>query len=398
MEDKSFSISIVIPVYNVESYLEKCLDSVLNQTYREFECILVDDGSTDRSGEICDRYAAADSRVIVIHKKNGGLVSARKAGLQKASGEFIGCVDSDDWVEEDYFEKLIKKQEESDADIVAGNHFRDIGQESYAIFNCIPSGLYSLRDILPNLIYSGKFFEFGLHPSLWSKLIRKKILNITQMNVINDISCEEDGAVVYPSILMANKILLTDICGYHYVQHQGSITKSECADDLRKLNLVFSYLENIFASKGVLGVLGYQLKQWKKFIFLERQIQVFDEKSDEKTILMPYGGVLPHSRIVIYGASFLGQTINRYIALMGENLVENVLWIDKAYKNFQEQGLPVSPPEDIQNLNNEYDVVLIASVTESIVHSMKNYLLKLQVPEDKILWLSEQFVLSDDII
>ena len=122
-------LSIIIPVYNVEQYLKKCLESVLNQTYQEFECILVDDGSTDASGRICDEFAISDSRITVIHKENGGLVSVRKAGLKNASGRFIGCVDSDDWVEPDYFEKLLKMQKKYDADIVAGNLFRDIGED-----------------------------------------------------------------------------------------------------------------------------------------------------------------------------------------------------------------------------------------------------------------------------
>ena len=101
--NENFSISIIIPVYNVEPYIEKCLESVLDQTYKEFECILVNDGSTDKSGQICDRFAAIDSRIRIIHKKNGGLVSARKTGLKEASGQFIGGVDPDDWIEKDYF-------------------------------------------------------------------------------------------------------------------------------------------------------------------------------------------------------------------------------------------------------------------------------------------------------
>lgn len=391
-KNNDWFISIVVPVYNVEKYLEKCLNSVLEQTYEGFECILVDDGSTDESGNICDRFAAIDPRISVIHKENGGLVSARKSGLKKASGKFIGCVDSDDWIEKNYFECLVRMQQETEADIVAGNHYRDVGSESYTIRNRIPSGIYSRTSILSKLIYSGNFFEFGLHPSLCTKLIRKDILDITQMKVNEDIFCEEDGAVIYPSVLKADRIAVTDICGYHYVQHQGSITKSTGVNDIRKLNLVFDYLENIFTYENVLRELGMQLNQWKKFIFLERQIQVFDEALSGNTILSPYGGIKPNSRIVIYGASFLGQTIDRYVKATKDSCIENVLWIDRAYDNFQRQGLPVYPPEAIRDLRDEYEYVLIASVTKNIVHSMKEYLLKLRVPESKILWLTDTFL------
>lgn len=105
-------ISIIVPVYKVEKYLKKCVDSILNQTFKDFELILVDDGSPDNCGKICDEYAHKDSRVKVIHKENGGLSSARNAGLDIAQGEYIGFVDSDDWIEPDMYEilyKLIKK-------------------------------------------------------------------------------------------------------------------------------------------------------------------------------------------------------------------------------------------------------------------------------------------------
>jgi len=99
-------ISVIIPVYEVEAFLHKCIDSVIGQTYRELEIILVDDGSPDNCGDVCDEYAAVDSRIKVIHKQNGGLSDARNAGLDAASGEFIGFVDSDDHIEPDMFECL----------------------------------------------------------------------------------------------------------------------------------------------------------------------------------------------------------------------------------------------------------------------------------------------------
>lgn len=387
-------ISIITPVYNVEAYLEKCLESILRQTWQDFELILVDDGSTDASGDICDRFAASDKRITVIHKKNEGVTSARKAGILAATGEFVGWVDADDWIEKDYFESFVAAQRESGADIVAGNHFRDIGEQSYTVHNDIPDGQYDSKSILPNLIYSGKFFELGLHASLWSKLIRKELLDKILGYVDNKMHYAEDALMVWLSILEADKILVTDICGYHYVQHQGSITKSEGVDDLKKIRFVFHALESAFIKKGIWEKLRFQLGQWEKFVLLERHIQVFDGKNSE-SILLPYGGIPLHSRIVIYGGSALGQTIDRYIR--ESDRAENVLWIDMAYENFQRQGLPIVSPEDIKKLDGEYDYVLLASVTERIVDSMKKYLLGLQVPENKIRWLTEEFI-RDDIL
>ena len=165
-------------------------------------------------------------------------------------------------------------------------------------------------------------------------------------------------------------------------------------DDLKKIRFVFHALESAFIKKGIWEKLRFQLGQWEKFVLLERHIQVFDGKNSE-SILLPYGGIPLHSRIVIYGGSALGQTIDRYIR--ESDRAENVLWIDMAYENFQRQGLPIVSPEDIKKLDGEYDYVLLASVTERIVDSMKKYLLGLQVPENKIRWLTEEFI-RDDIL
>ena len=110
-------ISIIIPVYNAEKYLPNCLDSVINQTYKNLEIILVDDGSTDKSSEICDEYAQKDFRIKLIHKENGGVSSARNAGLALVSGDYIAWVDSDDFVAPDYIEYMYKLLKEYDADI-----------------------------------------------------------------------------------------------------------------------------------------------------------------------------------------------------------------------------------------------------------------------------------------
>ncbi|MDD5783069.1 MAG: glycosyltransferase family 2 protein [Muribaculaceae bacterium] len=116
-------ISIIVPVYNTAKYLERCIDSIVAQTYTDWELLLIDDGSTDRSGDICDRYAASDPRIQAFHKPNGGLTSARNHGLERASGEWITHIDSDDWVEPEMLAKMLAKAEESDADVVIGDFY-----------------------------------------------------------------------------------------------------------------------------------------------------------------------------------------------------------------------------------------------------------------------------------
>lgn len=386
-------ISIIVPVYNVERYLEKCLESILRQTWQEYELILVDDGSADASGEICDRYAALDTRIKVIHKEHGHVTSARKAGLRNASCEFIGWVDADDWIEEDYFEQMALAAQESGADIIAAHHYRDVGTHSYVMRSGLPDGLYKTEAIIPQLMFSGKSGIPAFSGTLWNKLIRKDILEQTALLLDEKITLGEDGIIVYTSVLNAETIMITSINGYHYVQHPVSITKSLSADDLNILALTFHHLEAVFAEKNVLKDLRFQLLQWKKNWLLSRRIEILDQNAPKNLILFPYGGIAPGSRIVIYGGSEIGKRIQEYVS--ADQRSEIVLWIDLAYEHFKNMGLPIVPPCDIQTLNGNYDYVLLATDLESTADSMKRCLLELAVPENKIRWLTTAF-LEDD--
>ena len=129
-------VSIIVPVYKAEAYLHRCVDSILAQTFTDFELLLIDDGSPDRSGEICDEYAQKDSRIRVIHKENGGVSSARQRGLDEAVGEYTIHVDSDDWVEPNMLEELYKKAKQDDADIVICDYFNNIGTKQTICRQC----------------------------------------------------------------------------------------------------------------------------------------------------------------------------------------------------------------------------------------------------------------------
>ena len=116
-------ITVIVPVYNVENYLNKCLDSLINQTYKNLEIIVINDGSTDNSGTICQEYAQKDNRIVYIEKENGGLSDARNAGLDRMTGSYVTFVDSDDWIEQDYVEVLYNKLTEHQADVSVGNYY-----------------------------------------------------------------------------------------------------------------------------------------------------------------------------------------------------------------------------------------------------------------------------------
>lgn len=168
-------ISIIVPVYNTENYLTKCLDSIINQTYKNLEIILIDDGSTDNSGKICDKYAKRDKRIVVIHKTNGGVSSARNLGLKIANGSYIGFVDADDWIADDMYEILYVNLKKFNADISVCK-FKNI----YTRNNIIYNNGDNAKTILLNAV---KSMEFLLNSKenymccLWNKLYKKELLS-----------------------------------------------------------------------------------------------------------------------------------------------------------------------------------------------------------------------------
>jgi glycosyltransferase involved in cell wall biosynthesis len=377
-------ISVIVPIYNTSEYLEQCVGSILNQTYRDLEVILVDDGSSYLCGKACDEYAVTDYRVKVIHKENGGLVSARKTGLKAATGEFVGYVDSDDWIEPDYYEKMVLAQEKTGADIVLSGHFHDIGADSRQVRDNFPVGVYTKEQLLPALLYAGRFFEYGVQPHMVTKLFKKEIAVKMQMRVDNRIVIGEDAAVVYPSVLEAEKVYVSDVCAYHYIQHPNSITKSrEVKKGAEIYDLLFKCLEEAFKEKKVWEILESQLKQYKKYLLFMHQISIFDKK-----VLMPYGGIQQGSKVIIYGAGVLGQKMYRYLAEKEE--ISIVLWVDQKYVVYQENGFGVSDPDEILKVT-DYDFILIANTVQDVAENIRQYLVDKGIDNKKILWFSEEF-------
>lgn len=376
-------ISVIVPIYNTSEYLEQCVGSILNQTYRDLEVILVDDGSSYLCGKACDEYALRDSRIKVIHKENGGSTSARKAGLEIANGDFVSYVDGDDWIEPDYYEKMAAAQEKTGADMVLSGHFHDIGTDSRRVNDNFPTGVYAREQLLPTLLYAGQFFEYGIQPHMVTKLFRREILRKTQMCVDDRIVIGEDAAVVYPSVLEAEKIVILDVCAYHYVQHSDSMTKKEREDKEDIYGLLFAHLEKAFKNKNVWEIMKPQLRQYRKYLLFMHQISYFDEK-----VLVPYGGIAAGSKVVIYGAGVLGQKIHRY--LMRKKEICIVLWLDQKYEIYREKGLAVDAPNEILKVP-EYDFILIANTVQSTAETIRHNLVDNGIDDRKILWFSEEF-------
>jgi Glycosyltransferases involved in cell wall biogenesis len=226
---ENFLFSIIVPIYNVDLYLEECLNSICKQTYTNFEVILVDDGSTDKSGAICDMYVKRDQRFRVIHKKNGGLVSARQAGVTEAKGDYIVCVDGDDWISLNYLLMFKEEIENNHPDIICCGHIISDGLDNKKVLLSNENRYYTKeeirREIYPSLIQTEKAEYFS--PSLWAKAFKSNLYYQQQQHVDINISVGEDGACTIPCIFYAESMSLISECLYYYRTNFLSITKNK---------------------------------------------------------------------------------------------------------------------------------------------------------------------------
>lgn len=224
------TISVIIPVYNAENYLKRCLDSVINQTYKNLEIILIDDGSTDNSGEICDEYAKTDNRIKVIHKENGGVSQARNEGLRVATGEYIGFLDSDDFILHNMYENLIKQLELNDADISICGFAKEIEKGKFEPYfkydtDCVFDRDEALKNLLQNKYYSC---------SCSDKLLKRSLLD----NIFFDenITHYEDLLFLWQVIKKAKTVAFTSNVYYYYTTNVGSATQSKFS--LKKMSMI----------------------------------------------------------------------------------------------------------------------------------------------------------------
>ena len=214
-------ISVIIPVYNVEKYLEKCINSVINQTYKNLEIILVNDGSTDNCPNICDEFAKKDSRIRVIHKQNGGLSSARNAGLDIANGQYIGFVDSDDYIHTEMYQKLYEALISQNADLSICS-YEEVTEKGKSIdgFSPIKDEILDANNALLKLNQEKFWYYVVVYTKLYNKNIFKDIR-------FPESKINEDQFIVHEVFYNCKKIVTIPNKLYYYVQRNGSITKSK---------------------------------------------------------------------------------------------------------------------------------------------------------------------------
>lgn len=244
--------SVIVPIYNVSRYLPQCIESVLNQEFRDFELILVDDGSTDSSGEICDYFQKQDSRVIVIHKPNGGLVSARIAGIQSAAGRYVYNLDGDDFIEADLLSNLHSIISVHEPDIISFG-YQTIDENLHVGApqkDFLQEGLYKERDleaVLQKLIYDPESRNFNtcsaVRFSVWTKTFKRELMIPVQTRVPTTISRGEDVAAVMSAVCQCKSLYIAPFVGYNYRIQSASMTHTFKPNGFDTLLVLVAFLK-----------------------------------------------------------------------------------------------------------------------------------------------------------
>ncbi len=260
-------ISVIVPIYNVEQYLKKCVKSIQNQTYKNLEIILVDDGSPDNCGKMCDEFAKEDNRIKVIHKENGGLSDARNAGIEIATGEYVTFIDSDDWVSEDYCQILYTALKETHSD-VSTIRFALVVEKNAVVTNVgpqkvtIPNGaiVFEKEEILKQLL-----MRRTLDSYVWGKLYPIALIQKHKFKV--GVSFE-DVIYDYETFADINKIVCVDKEAYFYLKHSGTITATCSQKNLQDYINATMYRFNGVKEK------GKEFDVYNYFALLEKIISI----------------------------------------------------------------------------------------------------------------------------
>lgn len=374
-------LSVIVPFYNAELYLPECIDSIRNQTYSNLEIILVDNASTDNSASICDLYRKRDQRIKVIYEAVRGAVAARKAGIREATGEYSTYVDSDDWIDANMYEVMLKRMGDADV-IVCGleqnRNTKCIGYQKSAV----SPGIYQregLETLYQKMIYAGRFYSWGVQSSTVSKVYKTNLLYQNQLRVPEEIRMGEDPACLYPILLEAKKIVIIPECFYHYRIRNDSVTGMGDKNELGRYKILFSYLKNRFTDyvqwkESLLRQLRYMMVYYLLF----KNIEVFQVGDS----LFPYSKIAKGSKIVIYGAGRFGSEVERYLRDTEDYTL--VAWVDK-----NSDG-SVQPVEVLSRL--DFDFILIAVLKEGLKEDIAHQIAEMGIPEEKVKMVNMELI------
>lgn len=391
-------ISVIVPVYNCEKYLKECIDSIVGQTYRNLEIILVDDGSVDSSGIICDEYAQRDNRIKVIHKKNGGQQDARSAGIAISSGSFIGFVDSDDWIDPDMYEYLYKNIGTSDL-VTSGLWRYDISGAKTKLIDALEAGIYDGQSkyFCENLIISaedtGSGMVGGILNNVYNKLFKASIVKKCYPQVNVNIKNGEDLLFTITYILKCKKIIITHESFYHYRYDSSSMSHKKNLEYLTDLNQFYMSLDKAITGHIYEEILRDQLDRLLLYFVYTNTSSKMQMNTElcYPQYVFPKNSLLNGKNVVLFGSGKVGKSY--FHDWKYRDSVHVVQWIDSVPPINEILGQKIYSAEEI--LQNGYDYVVCAVLDQERAEGMKRQLVGYGVKEDIILWEKPDNIFKD---
>lgn len=383
-------LSVIIPIYNSEKYLKRCLESVICQSLSDLEVICVDDGSVDSSLQIIEEYERKDSRIKVIHKENGGLVSARKTGLSIATGEYIGYVDSDDWIDPNMYEVLYTYAARYKVDLVTSGYFME-GDYVTEHYDTLQDGLYQderMNYLREHTIYNLHKRETGLRASLCPKLFSYKILEKAQMQIPDEVSISEDKMCLITYILECQSVYILKEAFYHYIIHQESMVHKNNPEFLVCINELYKYLLELYKHNNF----SAEMRKQTEIYMIELLVRGINTSLgfQNRNLLWtdPYwiNHIPQDSQVVLYGGGELGEKYQRQI--LSSKKFRYICCVDFEYKKMQNSILQVKPLDILQTL--EFDYLIITTKNRLKADKIRKQIEDLGISPNKILWFEQR--------
>lgn len=261
-------ISAIVPVYNVEKYLYRCVDSILKQTYENFELILIDDGSPDNCSQMCDELSEKDSRIKVIHQENQGLSAARNSGIKIAKGNYLTFIDSDDWISNTMFEDLINLIKEKNADISICNFIVTDGNAIYKKNTKAEEKLYSKDEFMKIIlrVNSNRCIHYA-----WGKLYKKDVIDKNEHYPVGMLNEDVEG--MFKAVLKSEKIAETNKIGYFYYENSESISRKKFGENFLSLHHVWERILEISQNSAP------EYVDYVKYNLIRSDFTILDRKS-----------------------------------------------------------------------------------------------------------------------
>ncbi len=378
-------ISVIIPVYNTEKYIGKCLESVTGQTMADLEIICIDDGSTDNSAVVLDAYAHADARIKVIHKKNEGLVSARKAGIREATSKYTAYVDSDDFIEPDMYEKLYTIIERTKSQLVTCGYYLEGGYTTIHL-DTVEGGFYEkdrMDFLREHTIYHLKHRETGLRGGLWCKLFSSALLKKVQEEIPDDISIAEDKVCLLRYILECSSVYVLKEPLYHWVIRKDSMSRksNEYRNDyLEKVNKAYNFLMSLYSHPAFTETMRFQAEVYimellllginKRMGFKNRNMIWIDPDWLKE---ISFG-----ARVVLYGSGELEEKYRQQLLHLRPDLI--LTGSVELCGRCEEDAF-------FKKLKNmDYDYIVIVIKNRGKAEAVRNMLLYRGISDENIIW------------